>query len=146
MVSSIVSSMKAISRGSILLVIATLLSVHPIASATEESEVEVSFKSFNQKWMQYLYDQEEREQRNISCKKVKEQYVAEYKAYSKDYSATIKKTQYQGTPYIGILSYREKKFVSQAATMEGAIRGPFNLMDECNVTEIFAYVNGKWQY
>ena len=128
------------------LVIVTLVLFFSVAYSMEKTGIEASFQRFNQQWMQGLYTREEKGKKNLVCKKVKGYYVAEYTGYSKTYSSTIKRTDCKETPYIGILNYREKKFASHAKTFEGTLHGPFNLIYECPVTEIFAFSNGEWRY
>ena len=117
----------------------------PVTCAAE-NEVEKSFQEFNKQWMKTKYKMEESNKKNLICKKVKDYYRAEYTGYSRTYSSTIKKTHSKETPYIGILSYKEKKFASHARTFEGALRGPFTLVYEYPVKEIFIFSNGEWRY
>jgi hypothetical protein len=117
----------------------------PVTCAAE-NEVDKSFQEFNKQWMKTKYKREESNKKNLTCKKVKDYYCAEYTGYSRTYSSTIKKTPSKETPYIGILSYQEKKFACQAKTFEGALRGPFDFVYEYPVKEIFSFSNGKWCY
>jgi len=128
------------------IILSVALFLLPIAYAMEEKEVEKSFHRFNQQWMKSLHEMEKRGRANLRCKKVKDQYITVYTGYSTTYSSTIKKTDYKESPYIGILNYREKKFISRARTFEEAIQGPFNLIDDYPVTEIFVFKNGRWRY
>lgn len=129
-----------------IVIFSASLFILPTVYAMEESEVEVSFQKFNQQWMNSLYTMEEIDKRNLTCRKVKYYYRAEYTGYSRTYSSSIKKTNYKETPYIGILNYKEKKFVSHARTFEGALHGPFTLVYEYPVTEIFLFTGGGWRY
>ena len=63
-----------------------------------------------------------------------------------EHNTAIKKTTNKKTPFVGILKYREKVFKCSAATCEGAIAGPFRVASERNVTELFIYQNGEWQW
>ncbi len=118
----------------------------PLIYAMEEGRVELSFRQFSQKWMNSLQEREEKNKKNLTCKKVKNYYRAEYMGYSRAHSVTVKKTDYKKTPYLGILSYKEKKFVCHAITFEGALRGPFTVVYECPVTELFIFSDGEWHY
>ena len=118
----------------------------PATCAVEDNEVEVSFRQFSQKWMNSLQEREEGNKKNLTCKKVKNYYRVEYTGYSSAHSVTVKKTDYKKTPYIGILRYKEKKFVCHAITFEGALRGPFTVVYECPVTELFIFSDGEWHY
>ena len=117
----------------------------PLACAVG-NEAEESFQEFNRKWMDGLYTREEKNKKNLTCKKVKDYYCAEYTGYSRTYSSTIKKIDSKETPYIGMLNYHEKKFESRADTFEKALSGPFNPVYEYPVTEIFSFTNGEWTY
>jgi len=124
----------------------SLVCLLPLTHAMEEKEIESSFQHFNQQWMQFLYNLEKKEKENLICKKVKNYYITEYTGYSRTYSSTIKKTEYEKTPYIGVLKYMEKRFASRARTIEETINGPFHLIYEYPVTEIFIFSNGEWHY
>jgi hypothetical protein len=128
------------------IIISASLYLLPIVYAIEESEVETGFQKFSQKWMNLLHAREKRSKKDLICKKVKNHYWAEYTGYSRIYSSGIKKTDSTITPYIGILKYKEIKFVSHAKTFEGALRGPFTIIHEYPVTELFMFTDGEWHY
>ena len=130
--------------GIVLFSATLLLFLSPIYAF--EEEVEKSFRKFSQQWINTLYAMEERGKGNLTCKKVKDYYIAEYIGYSRTYSSTIKKTDSKETPYIGILSYKERKFASRAKTFEDALRGPFTIVYEYPVREIFMFSHGEWHY
>lgn len=121
-----------------------LVSCAVLYAADEAQEVEMSFQRFSHQWMQHHYNREKKA--NLVCKKVKDYFVAEYTGYSRSYSSKTKRTDYKETPYIGVLSYRELKYVNKAGTYEEAINGKFQLLQECPVTEIFSFSGGTWQY
>lgn len=129
------------------MVCSVVLSLDPALYASDEGEeVEASFKRFNQQWMDRLYAMEKNGRENLSCRKVKDSFIAEYTCYSRTYSARTKPTGSRETPYIGVLTYQEQKFISQASTYEGAINGKFILFNEFPVTQIFSFSDGTWQY
>ena len=82
----------------------------------------------------------------VFCKESKEGYIAEYATMGDEHNTAIKKTTNKKTPFVGILKYREKVFKCSAATRERAIAGPFRVASERNVTELFIYQNGEWQW
>ena len=124
--------------------VVVLVSCTALYAIDDQQEVEISFQNFSQQWMQHHYNREKKA--NLVCKKVKDSFVAEYTGYSRSYSSRTKRTEYKETPYIGILSYQELKFVSKAGTYEEAINGTFMLLQECPVTEIFSFSGGTWRY
>ncbi len=113
------------------------------AAYADESHVEKSFNEFCKEWMSIL---KKNKPHNKFCREEKGGFVAEYCALSDVHVPTVKKTANKKTPYIGILKYREKVFKNQAATREGALAGPFTAATERNVTELFVFQNGKWQW
>jgi hypothetical protein len=111
--------------------------------AAEDVTVEQSFKSFCNNWVQIL---KKNKPSQVFCKESKEGYIAEYATMGDEHNTAIKKTTNKKTPFVGILKYREKVFKCSAATRERAIAGPFRVASERNVTELFIYQNGKWQW
>ena len=111
--------------------------------AAEDVTVEQSFKSFCNNWVQIL---KKNKPGQVFCKESKEGYIAEYATMGDEHDTAIKKTTNKKTPFVGILKYREKVFKCSASTREGAIAGPFRVASERNVTELFIYQNGEWQW
>jgi len=111
--------------------------------AAEEVQVEKSFKDFCEKWISII---KKNKPNNVFCSEDKGIYVAEYSVQGDTHDATIKKTDNKKTPYIGILKYREKVFRNKAATCKKAIAGPFATAVDRNVTELFVFQRGKWQW
>jgi len=111
--------------------------------AVEDITVEQSFKSFCKNWVQIL---KKNKPGQVFCKESKEGYIAEYATMGDEHNTAIKKTTNKKTPFVGILKYREKVFKNSAATRERAIAGPFRVASERNVTELFIYQNGEWQW
>ncbi|WP_052506996.1 hypothetical protein [Desulfonatronovibrio magnus] len=57
----------------------------------------------------------------------------------------VKKTNSGRTPYIGILSYRESVYESNGGCNASVAQGPFAPVRHRDVTEIFRYVQNRWQ-
>jgi len=113
------------------------------AFASEDAKVEESFKDFCKNWVKII---KKNKPGNVFCKESREGYIAEYATMGDEHNTAIKKTSNKKTPFVGILKYREKVFKCSAATREGAIAGPFRVASESNVTELFIYQNGEWQW
>jgi len=110
---------------------------------SERLKAERSFPEFCKNWVETLnkYAQD-----NIACKRMHDRYVAEYANCSNDYAFEVKKPASGGNSFVGTLQLREAKYQSCAQSCEGARQGPFTLSTETNVTHIFLYRNGRWQY
>lgn len=59
---------------------------------------------------------------------------------------TLKTTEYDHTPYIGVMKYQKQTFESEGASKEAAVNGNFVVVKEQTVREIFRYAKNKWQY
>ena len=80
----------------------------------------------------------------IICNKIKDGFVAEYRDLSDHHETQIKKTTNKRSPFIGILKYKELKYMNQAPTQDQAMAGPFKAVSEQSVTELFIYMNNRW--
>jgi hypothetical protein len=123
--------------------IALLVCCSTAFASSDEATVEQSFKDFCKNWVQIL---KKNKPGNVFCKESSTGFIAEYATMGDDHNTTIKKTTNKKTPFVGILKYREKVFKCSAATRERAIAGPFRVASERNVTELFIYQNGQWQW
>lgn len=110
---------------------------------SERLKAEQSFPEFCKNWVATLnkYAQD-----NIACKQVDDRYIAEYASCSNNFAIEIKQPASGGNSFVGTLKYREVKYQSSAQSCEGARQGPFILACETNVTQIFLYRNGRWNY
>lgn len=74
-------------------------------------------------------------------------YVAQYMASEPSSLETlVKPSEYDHTPFIGVMRYEEKLYRAEGATPEAAKGGTFEEVDATRVTEIFRYAKNKWQY
>jgi hypothetical protein len=74
-------------------------------------------------------------------------YVAQYMASEPGSLETlVKPSEYDHTPFIGVMRYEEKLYRAEGASPEDARNGTFEEIDSTRVTEIFRYAKNKWQY
>lgn len=74
-------------------------------------------------------------------------YVAQYmQSEPSSLETLVKPSEYEHTPFIGVMRYEEKLFRSEGPTAEAAKSGTFQEVDSTRITEIFRYAKNKWQY
>ncbi|WP_167512491.1 hypothetical protein [Oceanidesulfovibrio marinus] len=74
-------------------------------------------------------------------------YVAQYmQSEPSSLETLVKPSEYEHTPFIGVMRYEEKLFRSEGSTAEAAKSGTFQEVDSTRITEIFRYAKNKWQY
>ena len=71
---------------------------------------------------------------------------AEYVGYLPHRYLIVKKTGSTITPFIGILTYFEQTLQCVGKTREEALQGPWHQIDTRQVSEIFRFTKGKWEY
>jgi len=113
------------------------------AAASEQSRAEQSFSSFCKQWVDALNSYA---RSHIACTRQPDgRFVAEYTACGDDLDVQVKPAD-SGSSFVGMLRYREKKYQSSAQNREAALQGPLTVAAEANVTQLFLYRNGRWQY
>lgn len=125
--------------------IALLLSLCALsdAAASEQLKAEQSFSSFCKQWVDRLNTYA---RGHIACMRQPDgMFVAEYTASDDALDVQVKPTD-ASSCFVGTLRYREKKYRSSGQTREAALQGPFTVAAEANVTQLFLYRNGRWQY
>ncbi|MCX8043289.1 MAG: hypothetical protein N3B18_04095 [Desulfobacterota bacterium] len=111
--------------------------------AFDQHHVEQSFAAFCKDWVATL---NRYAQNNIACEQKDDQCIAEYRVCDDNLNIHVKPVPSAPACFIGTLRYREKKYRRAAQTCADAVRGPFALASETNVTQLFLYRNGVWQY
>lgn len=114
------------------------------AAASEASDlpnVEKGFEVFCKSWMRLKNDFAVRK---MQCRKDDQGYIAEYNGYSETFSARVKVSDPVKKVYVGILAYKEIRLQRQGKTQDAAKKGPFYVVSQLPVKEIFLYRDGKW--
>lgn len=109
-------------------------------------EVKRSFEAFKAAWMKKLYRIEMDHFTGVKVIRSGDVYKAEYIGYGPNHRYQVKKTDSAVTPFIGVLTYREIKYVSTGNSEQEVLKGPFSIGSSEEVKEIFRYTNGKWFY
>ena len=105
-----------------------------------------TFDAFTIEWMKKLEDTEPFHKTKAQVIQSTEGFSAEYTGYLPHRYIRVKKTESTDTPYVGILTYYEKKLRCTGKTKEEALQGPFDQVDTSPVSEIFRFTKGKWVY
>ncbi len=105
------------------------------------SFLEFSFSRINIINRNYIHTPE-----NIFIEPVDALFVARYKKVEpSSISIEVKNTGSSMTPFIGILKYTESVYESNGGCRIGVIDGPFSPVRHRRVTEIFRYVQNRWE-
>jgi hypothetical protein len=118
----------------------------PQPEFTEDAAL-ASFDVFTIEWMKKLSRAEEfRRTQDVKVTQSTEGFLAEYTGYLPHRYITIKKTESKDTPFVGILTYYEKTMQCAGKTKEEALQGPFQPAGSQQISEIFRFTRGKWEY
>lgn len=83
---------------------------------------------------------------NMSVRPLGSRYVARYQsADPSSITVQVKKTDSVQTPFIGVLRYIESVHESRGQCRVSVLDGPFHPVEQRRITEIFRYVQNKWQ-
>jgi hypothetical protein len=114
--------------------------------AVSEDIALATFDTFTIEWMKKLAETEEFHRAQAQVSQSPEGFSAEYTGYLPHRYIHVKKTEATDTPYVGILTYYERKLRCQAKTKDEALKGPFDQVETSQVSEIFRFTKGKWVY
>jgi len=118
----------------------------PEPEFTEDAAL-ASFDIFTIEWMKKLSRAEEfRRTQDVKVSESPEGFLAEYIGYFPHRYIIVKKTDSKDTPFVGILTYYEKTMRCTGKTKEEALQGPFQPASSLQVSEIFRFTKGKWEY
>jgi len=109
-----------------------------------EGEDVLDFRSFCDSWMQKLRERETYNTAHIAWDRKDGSVVGEYVGYGSDRTCVAR--QEPGKDPIGKITYRETKYRRQGSTPEVAMTGTGTIVEQTDVTEIFRYAKGRWQY
>ncbi len=117
-----------------------------IESAKEilEGEDVRDFRSFCDIWMQKLRERDTYNVAHITWDTKDGEVVGEYVSYGTDRTCSAREEP--GKDPIGKITYREIRYRRQGATPTAAMAGAGTIVEQTDVTEIFRYAKGRWQY
>jgi hypothetical protein len=102
------------------------------------------FRAFCDSWMQKLRDRETYNTAHIAWEKRAGSVVGEHVAYSRECTCTAREEP--GKDPIGKITYRETRYRREGATPAEALAAPGTIVEHSDVTEIFRFAKGRWQY
>jgi hypothetical protein len=110
-----------------------------------EGEDVREFRVFCDSWMQKLRDRDNYNGAHIAWEKGRDGgVVGEYVSYGTDRTCIAREEP--GKDPIGKITYREIRYRRQGATPTAAMSGASTIVEQTDVTEIFRYGKGRWQY
>lgn len=118
----------------------------PFAAAISEDVALATFDAFTIEWMKKLDETEAFHKAKAQVVQSSDGFSVEYVGYLPHRYIHVKKTESTDTPYVGILTYYEKKLRCSGKTQEEARQGPFDQVETNQVSEIFRFTKGKWVY
>ena len=113
------------------------------AAATEGPNVR-DFQAFCDEWMQKLRDRETYNSSHITWETKDGRVSGEYTGYGTDKTCIAREEP--GKDPIGKINYRETRYRREGATQAEAMAVPGTIVEQEDVTEIFRYAKGRWQY
>jgi hypothetical protein len=118
----------------------------PAAAAAEIlSGPEVrNFQAFCDEWMQKLRDRETYNNAHITWETKNGRVSGEYTGYGTDRTCIAREEP--GKDPIGKIGYRETRYRREGATQAEALAVPGTIVEQSDVTEIFRFGKGRWQY
>jgi len=110
-----------------------------------QGEDVLDFRAFCDSWMQKLRERDTYNVAHITWEKGSDGGVTgEYISYGTDRTCIAR--QEPGKDPIGKITYREIQYRRQGATPAAAMNGGPTIVEQTDVTEIFRYAKGRWQY
>jgi hypothetical protein len=119
------------------------VTVPALREAIEGEDVR-DFRSFCDAWMAKLRDRNTYNEAHIAWDATDGQVVGEYVGYGTDRTCSAREEP--GQDPIGKITYRETRYRRQGASPTAAMAGAGTIVDQTDVTEIFRFAKGRWQY
>ena len=102
------------------------------------------FQAFCDQWMGKLRDRETYNTSHITWDAHDGRVSGEYVAY--DTKCTCIAREEPGKDPIGKITYRETRYRREGANEAAALAAPGTVLEQSDVTEIFRFGKGRWQY
>jgi hypothetical protein len=109
-----------------------------------EGEDVRDFRTFCNTWMGKLKDRTTYNEAHIPWTKGGSGVVGEYVSYGTERTCIAREEP--GKDPIGKITYREIKYRKEGATETAAMGSTGTIVEQTDVTEIFRYAKGRWQY
>ena len=102
------------------------------------------FDAFCDVWMQKLRDRETYNVAHIVWERQADRVVGEHVSYGTERTCVARAED--GKDPIGKITYREIRYRREGTTPEEALAAPGTIVEHSDVTEIFRFAKGRWQY
>ena len=122
------------------------LSLRAAAVASASDTAAEQFEQFCTDWMQKLAARERDNQRQIHWVANDSGVEGEYVGYSREHTCQLKSNGDGPAVPVGKIIYHEIRYQKRGASPEVAGSAMPLALDATEVTEIFRYAKGKWQY
>jgi len=109
-----------------------------------EGEDVRDFRSFCDIWMGKLRERNEYNTAHVVWSKGGAGVVGEYVSYGTDRTCIAREEP--GKDPIGKITYREIRYRKEGPTETAAMAATGTIVEQTDVTEIFRYAKGRWQY
>ncbi len=115
----------------------------PVKETVEGPQVR-DFRGFCDIWMQKLRDRETYNTAHIKWETHEGLVSGEHVGYGAESACSAREDP--GKDPIGKLTYREMRYRRVGANETAALAAPGTIIEQSDVTEIFRYAKGRWQY
>jgi len=109
-----------------------------------EGEDVRDFRSFCDSWMAKLRERNAYNEAHIAWDAQDGHVTGEYVGYGADRTCSAREEP--GQVPIGKITYRETRYRRQGTTPAAAMAGAGTIVEQTDVTEIFRFAKGRWQY
>jgi len=109
-----------------------------------EGENVRDFGAFCDEWMGKLHDRNVYNEAHIPWAKGGPGVFGEYVSYGHDRTCVAREEP--GKDPIGKITYREVRYRKEGPTESAAMADAGTIVEQTDVTEIFRYAKGRWQY
>ncbi len=109
-----------------------------------EGEHVRDFRTFCDEWMGKLRERTAYNVAHVAWAKGGPGVFGEYVSYGTDRTCVAKEEP--GKVPIGKITYREVKYRKEGATEAAAVGSTGTIVEQTDVTEIFRFAKGRWQY
>ncbi len=103
-----------------------------------------NFQAFCEEWMQKLRDRETYNTAHSTWDSRDGRVSGEYVGYGSEHTCIAREEP--GKDAIGKISYREARYRREGSTTADALAVPGTILEQTDVTEIFRFAKGRWQY
>jgi len=133
-----------VALGLVLAGASTARGADAVASAPPPAADVHGFQSFCAEWMKKLQERVAFNIQRIEWRSENGAVVGQHVDYGKESTCVAREDP--GKQPVGEISYREVTYERRGATPEAALAAPGTVVETFDVTEIFLFTKGRWQY